>query len=229
VRIFEAYTWQHLLPILSFLSIGFILIVSGRRMHESDQRRIGAIAALVILIFMIGGSLIKVSTGTFNVLDDLPLYLCRVIAWMLPFVIWRKSRFWLGIFYFWILAGTLQGILTPDLAEGFPAFLYFRYWFLHAGLVTVMVYTTIVFRLRITWRDFWRAVVGAQIYLLLIHGVNLLLGSNYSYTMHKPPGPSLLDLFGSWPWYILGGELLMILLFLLLMLPWLKWRRQEVE
>jgi hypothetical integral membrane protein (TIGR02206 family) len=123
----------------------------------------------------------------------------------------------------------LQGILTPDLAEGFPAFLYFRYWFLHAGLVTVMVYTTIVFRLRITWRDFWRAVVGTQIYLLLIHGANLLLGSNYSYTMHKPPGPSLLDLFGSWPWYILGGELLMILLFLLLMLPWLKWRRQEVE
>jgi hypothetical integral membrane protein (TIGR02206 family) len=144
---------------------------------------------------------------------------------MLPFVIWKKSRFWLGIFYFWTLAGTLQGIVTPDLAEGFPNFGYLRYWFLHAGLVVVILYVTIVFRIRITWRDFWRAVVGAQIYIVIVHVLNLVIGSNYSYTVSKPPGASVLDLFGPWPWYILGGEGLMIVFFLLLMLPWLRIRR----
>jgi len=191
------------------------------RSSSRRQKEMGAFLALLILAFMVGGSLIKHVEGTFSIREDLPLFLCRLIAWMLPFVVWRKNRFWLGIFYFWVLAGTLQGIITPDLAEGFPTFQFFRYWFLHAGLVTVVLYATIVFRIRITWRDFWRAAIGATVYLVIVHVINLLLQSNYCYTVSKPPGPSLLDLFGEWPWYILGGEVLMFALFLVLMLPWI--------
>jgi hypothetical integral membrane protein (TIGR02206 family) len=225
VRTFEACTWQHLLPVLFFISLGIFLIVLGKSRDEQYQRRLGTIVAVIVLAFVAIGSVLKLVEGTYDVPEDLPLYLCRVIAWMLPFVIWKKSRFWLGIFYFWTLAGTLQGIVTPDLAEGFPNFGYLRYWFLHAGLVVVILYVTIVFRIRITWRDFWRAVVGAQIYIVLVHVLNLVIGSNYSYTVSKPPGASVLDLFGPWPWYILGGEGLMIVFFLLLMLPWLRIRR----
>src|SRR5690606_2435999 len=181
----------------------------------------GVLTATAVMGFMMTGSLIRIEEGTYDLRYDLPLFLCRIVAWILPFAMLKKNRFWLGIMYFWVLAGTFQGLVTPDLAEGFPGYFYFRYWFLHAGLVVSILYAVIVFRIRIRWTDFWREIGLTQVYLILIHPVNLLLKSNYSYTVQKPPKPTILDLFGPWPWYFLGAEALMIVFFVLLMLPWL--------
>jgi uncharacterized membrane protein YwaF len=38
-------------------------------------------------------------------------------------------------------------------------------------------------------------------------------------TGQKPATPSLLDMLGPWPWYLLAGELIAVLLVLLLYLP----------
>ena len=222
MRPFEAFTWQHLLPIVFFFLSGVATIYTGRRSGERTKTWIGLVISLLVLAFMVGGSIIKLYEGTFDYTGDLPLHLCRVVAWLLPFAIWTRRELWLGIFYFWILAGTLQGLITPDLAEGFPNYFYFRYWFLHAGLVVAILYAVVVFKCRITWRHFWLAIGLAQVYIVVVHVINVIIGSNYSYTMQKPPGGSILDLMGPWPWYILAGEGVMVLLFLLLMLPWIK-------
>ena len=221
VRPFEAYTWQHALPLVFFLVYGLLSVRIARRLPEKQQVIIGFFISVIVLVFMAVGSIIKMTSGSFDYKEDLPLHLCRIIAWMLPFVVWFKNRFWLGIFYFWILAGTLQGLITPDLAEGFPDYFYFRYWFLHGGLVAAILYAVIIFKVRITWQHFWLAIGFAQVYLVLVHLVNVFIGSNYAYTMQKPPG-SILDHLGPWPWYILAGEGVMIMLFILLMLPWMK-------
>ena len=55
--------------------------------------------------------------------------------------------------------------------------------------------------------------------------VNLLLDSNYMYTLRKPATASLFDLMGPWPWYLLGAEVLALGLFLLLYLPFALERR----
>ena len=54
---------------------------------------------------------------------------------------------------------------------------------------------------------------------LFCAGVNRLIGSNYLYTQGKLPTPSLLDVLGPYPWYLLSMEGLGILLCLLLYLP----------
>jgi hypothetical integral membrane protein (TIGR02206 family) len=229
VRAFQPYTWQHLLPVVFFLCACVLACRVGLRTAQRRQTAIGVGLALVVLGVMLGGTGIKIATGVFDVRNDLPLYLCRILALVLPWILWRRNLFWLGICYFWILAGTLQGILTPDLAEGFPSYWYFRYWMLHAGLVVVVLYAIIVFKVRITWKDFWRAILFTQVYLIGVHLVNLILGSNYSYTVEKPPGVSVLDIFGGWPWYLLGAEVLMFLFFGLLMLPWLGPAKKQIS
>lgn len=190
---------------------------------------LGVVMAAIVLLFLIGGWAIDLSNGSFDYKEDLPLYLCRIIAFMLPIAMWYRNRFWLGIFYFWVLAGTLQGMITPDLAEGFPSYFFFRYWFLHGGLVVVILFSIIVYRIRITWQHFWLALGFAQVYLVLVHLINVFIGSNYSYTVRKPAEGTILDLMGPWPWYIFVGEGVMVVLFLLLMLPWLKSRGQRAE
>ena len=65
------------------------------------------------------------------------------------------------------------------------------------------------------------AILYAQGYLLVVHVFNILLKSNYSYTMSKPESATILDLMGPWPWYIFFADLVMGVLFLLLMLPFI--------
>jgi hypothetical integral membrane protein (TIGR02206 family) len=219
MRQFEPYTEEHVIPIVCFAILGVVGVWLGRRSSERRQTLIGVGLAVVTWSLMFGGSLIKMSQGTYTIQEDLPAYLCRLIAWFLPVVMLLRHRLWLGVLYFWILAGTLQGIVTPDLTEGFPSYFFFRYWMLHCGLVVTIIYAVMVFRLHITWKDFWRAILFAQVYLVLVHVLNMILGSNYSYTIHKPPGPSILDALGPWPLYILAGEVVMCALFVLLMLP----------
>jgi hypothetical integral membrane protein (TIGR02206 family) len=218
---FEPYTLQHALPIVLSVLFGIIVIYKGRKLSERNQRLLGTSLSLVVLGSMVIGNLILLARDEYTVTEDLPLYLCRVVAWILPLAIWNKWRNVLGVIYFWIMAGTLQGIITPDLAEGFPDYFFFRYWSLHAGLVVTTLYAVLVFRLCIGWKDFWRAIIVTQFYLGFVHLANVMLESNYSYTMRKPPGTSILDFMGEWPWYILAGEGMMVVLFLLFLLPYL--------
>jgi len=56
--------------------------------------------------------------------------------------------------------------------------------------------------------------------MVLVYGINLLVGGNYMFLMHKPPTASLLDVLGPWPWYILSLEVVGFLMGGVLYLPW---------
>jgi hypothetical integral membrane protein (TIGR02206 family) len=73
-----------------------------------------------------------------------------------------------------------------------------------------------------------RVAVGGNLYMIAVGLVNWLLGSNYLFIAHKPDTPSLIDLLGPWPWYILSLEAIAIMLCLLLYLPYVL-RDQRVK
>jgi len=54
--------------------------------------------------------------------------------------------------------------------------------------------------------------------------------SNYMFIAHKPDTPSLLDVLGPWPWYILSAEAVGLAVGLLLYLPFAlrDWKAQPV-
>ncbi|MBK8451598.1 MAG: TIGR02206 family membrane protein [Saprospiraceae bacterium] len=118
-----------------------------------------------------------------------------------------------GILYFWILAGTLQAVITPDLKEQFPHYIYFRYWWIHCGMISLIFYGLFVFKWKIYWIDIKNAIIGANVYLVFSILVNLLTGGNYFFSMRKPESASLLDHLGPWPWYLFTGQIVMAALF----------------
>src|SRR4029079_10024583 len=121
----------------------------------------------------------------------------------------------------WVLGGTLQALITPELDRGYPAFEFFRYFIQHGALVTAVLYCILVMQIKISWRDLWNGVIYFQVYLVGIHIFNMILHSNYSYTMAKPGSDTILNFLGDWPWYIVSGEVLMIFIFILLLSPFL--------
>ena len=127
------------------------------------------------------------------------------------------------------IGGAIQAVITPEAGiYGFPHYRVFQTLVAHGAIVTAGIFMTVVEGFRPTWGSFKRTVIWLNVYALFVTGINLLIGSNYLYTIHKPTTASLIDFLGPWPYYLLALEGIAILLCFLLYLPWLiKDRRSK--
>jgi hypothetical integral membrane protein (TIGR02206 family) len=132
--------------------------------------------------------------------------------------------------YFWGLAGTLQGVLTPDLSVGFPHLVFWQYVVGHLGIVFAALF--LVVGLGIAPRRYAvpRVLAITLGYTALVGLVDAITGANYMF-LRRPPGEwTLLRLLGPWPWYLASATGVAIVLFLALDAPfWASRRRQAVH
>jgi len=91
----------------------------------------------------------------------------------------------------------------------------------HGTLIIVPIFMTTKEGFRPTWGSFVRVAIGTNLYLVVIHFINLAIGSNYLFTVGKPTTESLLDILGPWPVYLLSMEAIGFALFFLLYLPFM--------
>ncbi|MDE2731447.1 MAG: TIGR02206 family membrane protein [Bacteroidota bacterium] len=184
---------------------------------SAEQLIVARVMAAVISVTVAVWSVYRLITGEFDGSKDLPLDLCNLIALLIVVLMWNPSLVKHEILYYLVLSGTLQGTITPNLDESFPHYNFLKYWIAHGGLVIFMVYVSVVFRLYPRFQSILRAYIFVNIYAVVMLAYNLAAGTNYFYTMAKPPIPSLLDYMGPWPWYLLTGQVLALFLF------WLSW------
>jgi uncharacterized membrane protein YwaF len=64
-----------------------------------------------------------------------------------------------------------------------------------------------------------------NVYLISVGLINWLLGTNYGYACRKPDTPSLMDILGPWPWYLIALQGVALLLFLVLDAPFRRLRK----
>jgi hypothetical integral membrane protein (TIGR02206 family) len=149
----------------------------------------------------------------------LPLQLCDVVAFVSAAALWFRNPLLVELTYFWGLAGTANGLISPDVADHFPGYSFLQYFIAHGAIVAAAL--LLVVGLRITPRKGAVARVMALTLALVAvdAGVNLLTGGNYMYLRHTPDVPNLLDLMGQWPWYIVWATGLTLAIFLALDLP----------
>jgi len=186
---------------------------------------IGVFVSLTVLVF----HLYLISKGGYSLVTDLPLYLCSFIA-LFIFIFTYYRKYWMyEILLFWILAGTSQAIITPDISEGFPSFEYVRYWIVHLGLVMIILYATMVFKMRPTLKSLFKSFLAIQVFFVFSLIINYSLGSNYSYLNRKPNSASVLDYFGEWPYYIFVVEAILIPYFLIIYLPFYISKRRNMK
>ncbi|MCB0638988.1 MAG: TIGR02206 family membrane protein [Lewinella sp.] len=227
---FQLFGAQHWVVLVAMVSASLGLPWIARHgLNPRQQLRLSRIMAVLISFAALAYPFLMMWLGVFDYRTDLPLDVCNLTALLLPFVMWRPTLRMHEILYFWVLGGTLQAIVTPHLFNGFPNFIFLKYWIVHAGLVVYVIYATVVFELRPTLRSLRRSFLALQGYVLFILIVNLLIGANYVYVLSKPPTASALDYLGPWPWYLLVAEGVALLLFGMAYLPFTLLRRQKVS
>lgn len=227
---FEQWSPTHILIVALTVVVSVLLIYIGRR-HEgkSYTYKIGSAIGAILLInyFVYVGY--RIHAGLWMIRYDLPMELCNWAALATMFAFFTRNRTLAEIAYFWVMAGSINGVISPDLPFSFPHIYFFIFHIAHSGLVIGSLY--LVFGLKWYPRPgaIRRVFIVSQVYLATAFVINYALGGNYGYTMAKPGSASLFDYLGPWPYYLLSLEGMALVLYFLLYVPFFFYNRRKIR
>jgi hypothetical integral membrane protein (TIGR02206 family) len=185
-------------------------------------RLIGLTLAATAIAYTVG----LVVQGTWSASSSLPLALCDVGVIVAAAACWWQVPLLVELTYFWGLAGTLQAVITPDLAVGFPHLMFFEFVVGHLGIVLAAVFLVVGLRIVPRPGPVPRVFVITAAYTAFVGFVDAVTGANYMY-LRDPPGEwTLLRVLGPWPWYVVSAAGVGLALFVLLDLPFWPGRRR---
>ena len=217
---FVTFGTAHLVAIGVTLCAALLIPLAVRRWIDSARyASIGAGLAVFMVMHEIFRIFMLVAFFDRPLIGHLPLHLCSAALVLSVFMLWRRSYRLYEVAYFWGLGGGLAAILTPDIPFGFPHPWFIVFFTGHSLAPLAIVYATFVFDWRPRLRSVGIALAATVAYAALIYPVNLMLGTNYLYLVHKPYQPSPIDYLGPWPWYLLSLAGITAVLCLLLYLP----------
>lgn len=208
------------LAVIIVINLSFIWL----RKSENQKLKDGVRYAITFLLVISEGSwhIWNIAIGEWTIQTHLPFHLCAVLVWTSLFMLLTKNYRIYEFVYFLGIAGASQALLTPEAGiYGFPHYRVFQTITAHGSIVSAAIFMTVVEGYRPYWSSFKRVFLWTNIYMVAVTGINLLIGSNYLYTIHKPPSASLMDVLGPWPWYLLSVELVALVLCLLMYLPFM--------
>lgn len=207
------------------LTLGLIVVITAIvpllvRCYFNDKSEYYFRILLMVLIW--GQEIVlniwRIQHNSWDVKESLTLHLCGLAVLVLPIMLVTKSYLLYELTYFWGIGGATQALLTPNIVEAFPDFRFIQFFVSHGLIVFAVIYATVIFNYHPSFRSVGKAFLTTVILLFPISLVNYLLDSNYFFIAHKPDTPSLLDIMGPWPWYILPligvGAVIFILVYL---------------
>ena len=149
----------------------------------------------------------------------LPLYLCDVVSLVLAYALIRRRQRWAEMGDLWGMAGTLQGLITPTLYFSWDTPEYYAFFAQHGGVPVAALTLACGTTLKPHHEAFGRAVFWSWMYMLIVYGLNWLLGANYGFLNAKPSAPTLFDYMGPYPWYLVTLQFVGFALYALLLIP----------
>jgi hypothetical integral membrane protein (TIGR02206 family) len=217
---------QH--PVYGFAHVTWIAGIVGASIALSLLCRRNLLpyryARIALICLLVGGELQRYATADIRFPATLPLNLCNITTWVAVFACLTLSAPAVEFTYFAGIAGAGVALTTPDMGSALPAAFFVN----HGAIIltaSVLVYGR---NLHLPARAMWRALGYFWLYVILIGLFDWRFGVNYFYVVRKPAAPSLLNLFGPWPFYLLGGATTGLLLYWLLWLP-VRLRKAPVE
>lgn len=212
-----------LILVFWFFSI-LIISVKNRKTGSSDNKAFRITLASLLVFSEAAFTSWHLFTGHFSLRASLPFQLCDITAFSCAIMLVKEDNFFFQITYFAGISGAMQAIFTPTAIPDFPHFNFLNFFIYHALLILGGLYMVIIRKYRPDWKSMWKVFAILNIYMVFIYGFNKLTGSNYLYISHPPRKPNLIDpflvnIFGPSPNYIIGLEILVIIIFIVMMVP----------
>ena len=214
----------HIVALALTIALPIALSVLVRRVDSSVTTNVVRyLLAAILLVNEIGVWIYRAATVqsfTVFVQNHLPLHICGVALFVVALALLRRNQTLYEIGYFWGIVGTLNAVITPQLAVDFPHYRFFQYFIVHGGIVASVLFATWGLGMRPTFKGLLRSFLLANLYMVVIAGVNLLLKSNYMFIC-EPPHTKSPFFFAPWPWYIPILDVVAFIFFFLVYSPFL--------
>ena len=225
---FHPFSSSHVAVLLLTVLLAVLMIW----MRRKEVAQVVWLERLLVAVLLLGWPLSIYAhhvLGDFSKQNALPLHLCDVATYAGVVALLTRSRLAAEICYFFGLAGTLQGLITPALREDFPHPRFIAFFVSHSSVVIAAAY--VVAGLRLTPRAHapLRMLGWLLLYAGVVGAINALLWTNYGFLCQKPPTASLIDLLGPWPWYVAALEGVAAVIFMLLDLPFIRRRKLDLS
>lgn len=226
---FQPFGGTHLLLLVVF-ALGVWAVTAWGRKHRGSSTEQTHRRAFAIAVSLFAGSLqvYQLTPGDWDLGTSLPLQLCD-LAWLAAaLALWTRNE-WAAAFTYYVgLTITVQGIVTPSLAQDFPDPRFFGFWGMHLLVVWAACYLTWGLGLRPTWRSYAFTVAATATWAVAAYTFNAVANTNYGYLNRKPTSASVLDVLGPWPWYVFAEVGIVFFGWMLVMtLPWVLLARRS--
>ena len=215
---FHPYGPAHLIVIVLTIALPFLLAAIART--KAIEKAIAAALSLLLVLNYIVYICLTHRFGAVDWEQVLPLQLCDWAMIVVIVALWTHRPGWFEVAYFWGLGGTVQAVITPNLAFGFPDFRFFSFFISHCGIIIGIVFLMARYHLRPHLLSIVRVFLWTEFYFVITFTADLLTGVNYGFFLHKPEAKTLLNLLSdNRPLYLFQMHLLALAFFIVLYLP----------
>jgi hypothetical integral membrane protein (TIGR02206 family) len=220
-NLFKPFGPAHLTVIILTIALPFVLaLIVHRTKSRLLERSIAFAISALLLINYVAYLIVARRFGVTSWEKALPMQLCDWAMFVIIVALWTGNRRWLEIAYFWGIGGTLQALITPNLAFGFPDLRFISFFVAHSGIIIGIVFLMLIYGFRPRPIGILRTFVWTEVYFVVAFTIDLLTGVNYGFLLHKPEAASLLNILSDWrPLYLVEFHLLAFLFFCALYAP----------
>ena len=218
-RQFSMYGPSHWAALAVF-AIGSVLLVwIGRRQSETQARALGRVLAAVTAAIYAAALVYLLSPPTID--RSVPLRLTDLATVTAAYGLWSQRQWAYALTYYWGLVLSSQALISPAFtSRDFPSVQFLAFWGMHLLVVWAAIYLTWGRGMRPTWHTYWIVVVTTAIWAAVTFTFNWIAGTDYGFLNYKPATATALDVLGPWPFYILTGGALLVIVWALMTWPW---------
>jgi hypothetical integral membrane protein (TIGR02206 family) len=213
---------EHVVP-LFVIAAGIVGLLLMTRRWPAGWVDVGArVIAVAVILAECAWWVLAIVQDRWSLQYNLPLHLCEVGCFVLAAALWWRFHFAFEMAYFWGLGGTLPGLFTPSIPGHFPDAVYFQYYAEHGLVVLGSLYLVLALRMRPAPGAVQRVFTATAVYAVVVWFVDLATNGNYLFLRYLPPTRTALDYMGPWPWYLITGTVLAIVVMNLLYMPFAR-------
>lgn len=217
---FVLFGTQHLIVIALTFIVPAIFIAVLRLYGRSLDPAIRGLFGALLIGTWIGWYVLFISRDWLGLGNEFPMNLCDWATIALIYTLFRPSQRAFELAYFWALAGTTQGLVTPDVNFSFPEAQFIVFLLGHGAIIASVIYLVFGTGLRPVPASLLRVTLWTFVYAGAAGLTDWVLGTNYGFFRAKPGHATFYDLLPAWPYYIPLTILIGIACVFVLYAPW---------
>jgi hypothetical integral membrane protein (TIGR02206 family) len=217
---FVLFEPDHLAVIALTIVVPAILAIVARRSRPEIDKLFRYLFAALLIGTWIAWYALFIARDWLSLGNALPMNLCDWATIALLVTLIRPNQRTYELAYFWAFAGTIQGLITPDVNYSFPEPQFVVFFLGHAAIIAAAIYLTFGTRMRQVPASLPRVIGWTLVYAVTAIAIDWSLGTNYGFFRAKPNHATFFDFMAAWPYYIPETVLLGVVAAMVLYLPW---------